>query len=433
MSVHLITGATGYLGQALVRAFLERGDTVIIIIRGDKTSVVERARQLFPDCASSYKGRLLVSTGDVTVPGLKLSPAIMQLVRSEDLCLWHLAANLSFREADKKSVMKTNVDGTRNVVEFANRHASKFYHVSTAFVCGDTHAVFQENQLEVGQHFRNWYERSKYLAERIVRKECKVPFVVLRPSIIVGNACEGKASNCTFGYYRFTFMFYFLKRRLAGVLQSGPPPIRLAMRALGTRYYPSRDVLYAPWLCLPYPQGSTVDLVHIEDVVRAMVAVHTLEVPSGTTFHLTQPNPPSFFSLLKSFLFDLGLDGAKYVGLPAPLFRLFFQGLYYLFTPYRYYFRSILKYLPYISQSHRFSLENTEAYSSLLLGPITRDRLSEINRHAVEDVFINIYWQLYPGRFGTRPRRNRVKLAPIPSLVTTGKMVRQAIKDTVSQ
>ena len=158
MSIHLVTGATGYLGQRLIRAFLEKGDTVGALVRGDPATAAERMRQLFPGYFSRYGDRFLVFTGDVTMEDLGLGPSITRLARYGDFCLWHLAANLSFKEADREAVMKTNVDGTRNVVRFANRYASRFYYMSTAFVCGDTRKTFREDQLEVSQRFRNWYE-----------------------------------------------------------------------------------------------------------------------------------------------------------------------------------------------------------------------------------------------------------------------------------
>ena len=330
--------------------------------------------------------------------------------------------------------MKTNVDGTRNAVQFANRHASRFYYMSTAFVCGDTQGIFREDDLEAGQRFRNSYERSKYLAEKVVREECRVPFVVLRPSIIVGEAPEGKAGNCTFGYYRLAFMFYFLKRQLAWAVHSGPAPIRTALRAMGTRYDASADVLYAPWLGLPYPQGSSVDLIHIQDVVRALVGVHALQVPSGTTFHVTQPTPPTFHFLLRSFLSDVGFEGVKCVGLAPPLFRFVFKCLYRLLPPYRSYLGSILKYLPYISLNYQFCHRNTEAYLAFVPGPMTRSRLREINRNAVEDLFSHIDWRLYlNGNLPARSRQDRIEQETSPSLARSRSTEHQAAANASSR
>jgi nucleoside-diphosphate-sugar epimerase len=416
MSDHLVTGATGYLGRALVQALLEQSHRVAVVIREDRASAGERASQIFPGYSAKYGHRFVVLAGDVTDPGLGLAPIVSRFAPSGELCLWHLAANLSFRDADRDAVVRTNVEGARHVVQFANRHASRLYHVSTAFVAGDTRETFREDQLEVGQRFRNWYERSKHMGEQIVREECRVPFVVFRPSIIVGGSCGEKASNCTFGYYRFAFILYLLKQRLTAAVRSGHPIVRWGLRALGTRYDPATDALRVPWLSLPYPRGKSVDLVHIEDVVKAMVGVQTRQVPSGTTFHLTQPAPPAFHFLLRSFLADAGLHGVKFVGLPAPLFRLLFQSGSYLLPAYRPFMRSILKYLPYIAHNHNFSLQNLGVYPSLVPSPMTRGALSEINRAAVGGVFSRIASELHgEGNAPGKSRRDLVEPAPAAS------------------
>src|SRR5204863_4478544 len=49
-----------------------------------------------------------------------------------------------------------------------------------------------EDDLDLGQEFRNPYERSKYEAEVVVRERAReLPVQILRPSIVVGDSRSG--------------------------------------------------------------------------------------------------------------------------------------------------------------------------------------------------------------------------------------------------
>ena len=55
--------------------------------------------------------------------------------------------------------------------------------------------MFREDQLDVGQSFRNPYERSKFEAERMIRERAAgLPLQILRPSIVVGDSRTGRTS-----------------------------------------------------------------------------------------------------------------------------------------------------------------------------------------------------------------------------------------------
>ena len=392
MTSHLVTGGTGYIGRKLVKALLDNGDLVTVIIRGDRRPALDRAARIFPDLLARHVGRFRVATGDVTRAGLALAPGLVEtLAESRDLQVWHLAANLSFKDSDRLAVMHTNVDGTRNVVQFANSHAARLLHVSTAFVCGDSRGTFGEEDLDVGQRFRNGYEESKYLAERVVREEAGVPFVIFRPSVVVGdNAYDPVSGGNVLGYYRFAYLFCLLKRRLSQAVQSGSPITRLALRALGTRYDSARDELHVPWLRLSYPEPGTVDVVHVDEVVRAMVGIGASDIRSGSTFHLTQPDPQTFGFLLRTMLDDLGILDVRYAALPPRVFRAVFKAVRYVPTPYRAHLRAVLNYLPYINQDLRFVTANAAACGAPYPGTITREGLREINREAAEAMFRGI-------------------------------------------
>ncbi len=67
-------------------------------------------------------------------------------------------------------------------------------HVSTAYVSGRHAGEFSEKDLDVGQEFRNTYERSKNEAERLLRGAGELPLAVARPSIVVGHSASGWTS-----------------------------------------------------------------------------------------------------------------------------------------------------------------------------------------------------------------------------------------------
>ena len=67
-------------------------------------------------------------------------------------------------------------------------------HVSTAYVSGRHAGEFGEQDLNVGQQFRNSYERSKHEAETLLGRAGELPLAVARPSIVVGSSRGGWTS-----------------------------------------------------------------------------------------------------------------------------------------------------------------------------------------------------------------------------------------------
>src|SRR5206468_2341717 len=97
---------------------------------------------------------------------------------------------------------RINVEGTQRVLDFADRCRDRgaglrrLVHVSTAYVAGDHEGEFREDQLEVGQGFRNSYERTKFEAEKLVRaRSPRLPVTIVRPSIVVGERSSGWTSS----------------------------------------------------------------------------------------------------------------------------------------------------------------------------------------------------------------------------------------------
>jgi nucleoside-diphosphate-sugar epimerase len=90
-----------------------------------------------------------------------------------------------------------NVEGTRRILEFGDLCARRgglrrLGHVSTAYVAGGRRGAYGEDDLDVGQGFRNAYERSKFESEQLVRAHMeRLPIQVFRPSIVVGEQSTG--------------------------------------------------------------------------------------------------------------------------------------------------------------------------------------------------------------------------------------------------
>jgi thioester reductase-like protein len=190
MGAVLLTGATGFVGTELLRRFLRDGHrTVHALVRApDDRAAAERL---------PAHARLNALAGDIEQPGLGLSEAARARLAEEVTTIVHGAASVSFDLSLEES-RRVNVDGTRNVVELAERcpELERLTYISTAYVAGEPRCLFREDQLDVGQRFRNPYERSKFEAERMIRERAKgMPLQVLRPSIIVGDSRTGRTSS----------------------------------------------------------------------------------------------------------------------------------------------------------------------------------------------------------------------------------------------
>src|SRR5438270_834034 len=174
----LLAGATGFLGMELLARYLERTDRPIFTLFRAPDSGRARARladllRVLFGRSEVHEGRVVALAGDVEREGLGLAPADRDLVTSGVSEIVHCAATVEFN-ASLRDSRRINVEGTRHVIALARLCARigrlrRFAHVSTAYVSGDHRGFFAEDDLDVGQRFRNPYERSKFEAEQLVR------------------------------------------------------------------------------------------------------------------------------------------------------------------------------------------------------------------------------------------------------------------------
>jgi thioester reductase-like protein len=199
-----LTGATGFMGMEVLARLVERGDRQIYaLVRGaDDSEADERLRNILRRSTGSDRNvgdRVLAVRGDVEQPGLGLSEDRQSGLADRVSDVLHIAASVSFT-LPLEQARAINVEGTRHVLEFAERCRRSgdfrgYSHVSTAYVAGTHTGEFREDDFDLGQGFHNTYEQTKFESERLVRSYAnRLPIQVFRPSIIVGDSNTGWTS-----------------------------------------------------------------------------------------------------------------------------------------------------------------------------------------------------------------------------------------------
>ncbi len=263
MTPILLTGATGFVGREILVRFLEQGRPVLAVSRPRKDeteaqaqerlqSMVERTRP-----GTSVQG-LTVAHADVTRENLGLSPAGVQFVAdAPSLQVMHGAAEVRF-DLPIETMREQNVGGTKNVMAFCQRlqaegRLHRFDHISTAYVAGDREGTVLETEVDVGQAPRNAYEQTKLESETNVQKASQdgLPVTVHRPSIVVGDSKSGKASS-----------FKVL-------------------------YWPLKVYAKGRWRTVFGRPDCPVDIVPVDFVADASVALADMPEATGKTVHLT--------------------------------------------------------------------------------------------------------------------------------------------------
>jgi thioester reductase-like protein len=253
----LLTGATGFLGMDALARLIERGgedDQVAVLIRArDDAGAEQRLREVLArlyDEPPAAARRVRAVRGDLLEPGLSLSTGDRQWLIDSVERIVHCAASISF-ELPLVQAREINVRGVERVLELARAIAAggtlrRIVHVSTAYVSGRHAGEFLEHDLDVGQEFRNTYERSKHEAERLLRAADELPLAVARPSIVVGHSVSGWTSA-------FNVLYWPMRAFERGLLDE-----------------------------VPAREDSIVDFVPVDYVTDGILALLDDEAASGT-------------------------------------------------------------------------------------------------------------------------------------------------------
>jgi dihydroflavonol-4-reductase len=167
----LVTGATGFVGWHVARKLLERGERVRVLVRDP--------------------GRLKELDGVEPIQGDLRDPE--SLARAVEGCavVYHVAADYRLWARDPKEMYRSNVEGTRHVLDAARRSGvERVVYTSTVGCVGIPNEGIGDEGTPVGIEDMNGpYKRSKFLAEKVALEfaEGGFPVVIVNPTAPVGD------------------------------------------------------------------------------------------------------------------------------------------------------------------------------------------------------------------------------------------------------
>jgi nucleoside-diphosphate-sugar epimerase len=290
----LITGSTGFLGHHVLAELLARRARCAVLLRPPANRSIGRLRGLLEPLALDLDRH--VRDGSLVPVIGELSAEISLESRVWPDAILHCAASTRFDSDAAGEPARTNVEGTRRLLEWAaGRGVRNFHLVGTAFVCGRTHARAAERIGANPPDPHNAYEQSKWHAERLAARWAQSgasrQLTVHRPSVIVGQFGSGRASKFD-GFYITARATELLSRRYDGRPDSDRMSIPLRIKGR------------------PDDQQNIVPVDWVARMIGGIVVTPKLH---GRVFHLVHPNAPTNALIKRSLEAHFRIGGGRFV------------------------------------------------------------------------------------------------------------------------
>lgn len=264
---YFVTGATGFIGRRLVRRLLARRGAIVHFLVRD--ACAERLDALYAFWGVD-RSRAVAVEGDLTHDNLGVADETREALHGRIRHFFHLAAVYDL-VADEQRQREVNVEGTRRVVAFAARiGAGCLHHVSSIAAAGLYEGVFREDMFDEADGLEHPYFATKHASEAIVRRECRIPFRIYRPGMVVGDSRTGEID-------KVDGPMYFFK------------PLQKLRR------------LVPQWMPMVGLEGGRINIVPVDFVVAAMDHIAHARGLDGKCFHLVDPQPMRVGDVLDTF------------------------------------------------------------------------------------------------------------------------------------
>jgi dihydroflavonol-4-reductase len=195
----LVTGATGFLGSELALQLVLQGNTIRCTKRG--SSVIPPILVPVSDSIEWVNADMM----DI----FALENALNGITH-----VYHCAAWVSLAQRDKKSMIRTNITGTANLVNLCADRDIRLLHVSSIAAIG---AALPGEMITENHHLEETAENDGYAISKL-ESEMEVwrgiaeglNAVIVNPSLIIGPNAGISGSGALFETIRKGFKFYTL-------------------------------------------------------------------------------------------------------------------------------------------------------------------------------------------------------------------------------
>jgi thioester reductase-like protein/NADP-dependent 3-hydroxy acid dehydrogenase YdfG len=269
---YVVTGGTGFIGRRVVARLLDADPDAEVWVLVRRSSLGR-----FEGLADAWGDRAKPLVGELTEPQLGLTGEAMAALGAVDHVV-HCAAiyDITAGEAEQRAA---NVEGTQAVIELARRLDATLHHVSSIAVAGDFHGEYTEDDFDIGQRLPTPYHQTKFEAELLVRSTSGLRYRIYRPAVVVGDSRTGEMDKIDGPYYFFGM---------------------LAKLAVLPRFTP-----------MMLPDTGRTNIVPVDYVADALVALLHADGRDGQTFHLTSPKTIGLRGIYRGVAATAGLPALR--------------------------------------------------------------------------------------------------------------------------